>query len=84
MSSGVTMNEIEKRWTETAKALEGKTIKTVRYLTEEEADGWFSRSVVIFFDDGSYILPMSDDEGNDAGALRVSHDLIECEVLPVI
>ena len=78
------MNEIEQRWTKTAKILEGKTISKVRYFTEEEAEGWFGRPIVIFFDDGSYIFPQSDDEGNDAGALGVSHDLVKCEVLPVI
>ena len=80
------MTEVEKRWTKTAKILEGKTISEVRYLTEEERDdlGWFSRPIVIFLDDGSYIFPQSDDEGNDAGALGVSHDLVKCEVLPVI
>tara|TARA_R100000963_G_C4619841_1_gene87675 strand:- start:204 stop:440 length:237 start_codon:yes stop_codon:yes gene_type:complete len=78
------MTEVEKRWTKTAKILEGKTISEVRYLTEEERDdlGWFSRPVVIFLDNGEYIFSMSDDEGNDAGALATSFD--DVAVLPVI
>ena len=53
------------------KFLKGKTIKGVEYLTQKEADDsmWYSRPVVIVFTDGSYIIPMSDDEGNDGGSM---------------
>jgi hypothetical protein len=51
----------------------GKTIKAVRPLTREEKDnyGWSGSEVpfVIFFEDRSWVIPMSDDEGNGAGAL---------------
>ena len=52
----------------------GKTIRFVRYLTEEEAEnmGWDSRPLVIYFEDGGFIIPQSDDEGNDGGALYLS------------
>lgn len=78
------MTEVEKRWLKTATILKGRKIVGVRYLTEEERDdlGWFSRPVVIFLDNGEYIFPMSDDEGNDAGALATSFD--DVAVLPVI
>ncbi len=51
--------------------LQGKRVIEVRYLTSEEARAmdWYSRCLVILFDDGSYIFPSRDDEGNDAGAL---------------
>ena len=73
------------RWEWTARnMLVGKTIAAVRYMTEEEAaDSYFDSSpIVIIFDDGSYIFPMRDDEGNDAGALATSDE--ENPTLPVI
>ena len=56
------------------KKLEGKRIKEVRYLTDEEANniGWEYKPLVIILQDGNYLFPMSDDEGNDAGALATS------------
>lgn len=59
-------------WTEkAAKLLVGKTVRSVRYMSVEEADnlGWESQPLIIEFSDGSYIFPQADDEGNDAGAL---------------
>jgi len=59
----------------------GKTVAGVRYLTKEESEQamFYSRPLAIIFSDGSYIVPMSDDEGNDGGALMTSS-----EKLPVI
>ena len=69
---------------EARKILVGRTIAAVRYMTEEEAaDSDFDSSpIVIIFDDGSYIFPMRDDEGNDAGALATSNE--DTPTLPVI
>jgi len=70
----------EQKWVEQiSKFLVGKTIKTVRYLTAEEADDWYERPIAIVFDDGSFIVPMADDEGNNGGAMYTSE-----ESLPVI
>jgi hypothetical protein len=63
------------RWEHRCSAsLVGKTIKSVRYqYTCEMKDmGWSKKSLVIFFTDGSYIFPSSDDEGNNAGTLFTS------------
>ena len=40
-------------------------------MTEQEMNdfGWYNRSIVIFFTDGSYMIPQQDNEGNGAGAL---------------
>ena len=61
------------------KAYQGKKIVNVRYMSDEERDayGWTHKPMVIFFDDGSYLFPMSDDEGNEAGALCTSHDNLQ-------
>ena len=55
------------------KQLCGKKIVFVRYMTPEEAEssGWYYQPLLIFFDDGSAICPMSDDEGNESGSLSV-------------
>ena len=72
MKQNETKAEQTKRWVKYAeKHLLGKKVVKVRYLTDDEADnlGWRSRSIVIFFDDGTYVFPSADDEGNNAGAL---------------
>jgi len=63
--------ETEKIWTKKCRVLIGKKIVNVRYLTKKEMEylGWYSKSLVIFFDDGTYIYPSQDDEGNDGGSL---------------
>ena len=72
-----------KHWTEKAnKLLLGKQITEVRYLDKEEAKKfmWDNRPVVFQLDDGTWIIPMRDDEGNDGGSLAVGPD----ETLPVL
>lgn len=50
--------------------LKGKTIRGVRWMNQEEADGlgFYSKPMVILFTDGSLMYFQSDDEGNDGGA----------------
>jgi hypothetical protein len=63
---------LEQQWINYGKQhLEGKTVESVRYMTKDEMDelGWYSRSIVIHFTDGTVIFPSADDEGNNAGAL---------------
>ena len=63
---------VQQKWTRFAmKKLLGRKVAQVRYLTlEEQQDmGWLNNPLVIIFDDGSFIFPMADDEGNNAGAL---------------
>ena len=52
----------------------GKTITKVGYLSQQEADslGWSKRPLVIYFNDGTYIGAMADDEGNNGGAYFTS------------
>lgn len=75
MAKKVTVDEF---WNKRAKVLVGKTIKEVRYMTDEEATEamWYNKPLVIFFTDGTYIYPMADDEGNDGGALYGSDGLM--------
>ena len=79
---------IRENWnTKTKKFLVGKTVKTARYLTKEElidcfGDDTYKVPLVIEFTDGSWIFPMSDDEGNNGGALATSDEAMP--TIPVI
>jgi hypothetical protein len=44
--------------------------------------GWDKSGIVLMLDDGTYIYPSRDDEGNGAGALFTSH--ADLPVIPVI
>lgn len=79
-----TKNNI-KTWSDKAeKLLVGRNIVGVRYLNDEEMQslGWTYRAPVLILDDGALILPSSDDEGNEAGALFTTYD--ELPTIPVI
>jgi hypothetical protein len=72
----------EDRWIGLAKAeLLNKKITTVRYMHQHEMlqFGFHKRPVVFQLEDGNWIVPMMDDEGNDGGALSTSK-----MVLPVL
>lgn len=61
-------------WTNVARThLEGRTIKSAGYLTNEEANelGWTDRSVILTLDNGTHVILQSDDEGNNAGSAQV-------------
>jgi hypothetical protein len=77
--------KLHEAWNEKAKGfLVGKTIKSVRYMNDVEMEDfmWSNKPVIITFTDGSYIIPMRDDEGNNGGALFTSDDNLD--VFPVI
>ena len=76
---------LAERWNKKASDfLVGKTIKSVRYMTDDEMEDmmWHSKPVIIDFTDGSWIIPQRDDEGNDGGALYTSDETLS--VIPVI
>lgn len=73
-------------WAKVGKLLVGKTVAKVEWQSKEdmEASDWYSRPPVITFTDGSWIMPMADDEGNNGGALHMSlKDDYEHDILPV-
>ena len=63
------------------KLLLNRKIVKVEWMNTKEVDeiGWHSRPVCMQLDDGTWIFPMADDEGNDGGALAVGN----AETLPV-
>jgi hypothetical protein len=70
-------------WNERAEALIGKKIVEARYMTPEEveAQGWSQSVIVLIFDDGSYVFPSMDDEGNNGGALFGSSEEYDFPVI---
>ena len=61
------------------KFLKGKTIKGAHYMDKTEGEGWYNLPLVIELTDGTTIIPMADDEGNDGGALEFYHPDKELE-----
>lgn len=62
----------------------GRKIVAVRYMSDKEALAWMidSKPVIIKLDNGLILTPMSDDEGNNGGALYTNDD--HCDCLPTI
>ena len=76
------MKDAKKYWNKKANdLLVGRKIVKVEWMNDKEKDeiGWYSRPVCMQLDDGTWIFPMADDEGNDGGALAVGNS----ETLPV-
>ena len=83
-----TKEELKVKWQNFARnLLVGKTIKHVRYMNDDEMEdfAWHYAPVVITFTDGTMLVPQSDDEGNDGGALFYYNKKEKTqEVIPVI
>jgi len=66
-------------WTKRAnKLLLGRKIVKVEYMPVKESDDmmWDYQPVCFLLDNGSWIYPMKDDEGNDGGVLAVGQDML--------
>ena len=66
------------------KYLVGRTIVKVEYCTENLADeqGWHCQPIQILLDDGTWLTPTSDDEGNNGGVIHTN--IKELPIIPVI
>jgi hypothetical protein len=64
---------ITELWNKKAATLVGRRIVDAFYLTDDQAEamGFSSRPCVLALDDGTVLMPQSDDEGNDGGALAI-------------
>jgi hypothetical protein len=53
------------------KQLVGKKIASLRYMTKDECEvlGFHKSSIIIRLDDGTWLIPIADDEMNDGGSL---------------
>ena len=80
------MKNLTKRWNKQAKkVLLGRKIVQVKYVDSEEAEiyMWYLRPVSFTLDDGTRLVVMRDDEGNDGGALCYLNSDVD-DVLPVL
>ena len=44
--------------------------------------GWYSCPIIFQLEDGNWVIPQSDDEGNDGGAMHTTMNDLHC--IPVI
>ena len=76
---------IEQYWTDLiTKHLVGRKITKVEYIPTEEMEEnmWYKRPIAIRLDNGHWIVPMMDDEGNDGGAMSTTFK--DLSTIPVI
>ena len=81
----MTDKELTAYWNDRiSKILVGRKIIKVEYTSEENANeqGWDSRPVQIQLDNGVWLTPTSDDEGNNGGAIHTN--LKDNSVIPVL
>ena len=67
----------EAKWQKAvAGKLVGKTIKSVSFMTQDEADawGWSKRPLQIDLSDGHQLLISQDDEGNNGGSIFTTYE----------
>jgi len=72
-------NEYLDEWTKKIKThLVGRKIVDVEYMTSKEAEksGWYSRPICLLLDNGHWLVPMQDDEGNNGGAISTTFKLM--------
>jgi len=77
--------KMRKAWQDKAeKMLVGRKIVKVEWMTDKEAENnyWYSKPICMLLDDGTWIFPSSDDEGNNGGALFTTSKIENC--LPVM
>ena len=78
-------DKLEIQWIQRiSKLLVGKKIVKVEYMTQADAEeqGWYKRPRQIRLEDGTWLTPSQDDEGNDGGALFTSDE--DLPTIPVI
>ena len=70
------------------KVLLGRKIAKIEYLNDNrviykrDPMMWYKRPIAIILDDGNWLVPMADDEGNDGGAIATSYK--DLGTIPVI
>ena len=80
------MANLTEKWTKYAKKrlLDRKIVK-VEYMTSDECNEymWYKRPITFILDNGTRVIAMQDDEGNDGGVLTCLTEKSE-DVLPVL
>ena len=79
------IKDTEKYWTELVQEkLVGRKITRVEYMPKDECENilWQNRPISIQLDNGHWITPIMDDEGNDGGAISTTFG--DLGTIPVI
>ena len=72
------VQELRNKWTATAqKILVGRKIVEAKYCED-------TNFLFLVLDDGTQVMPVSDDEGNDAGALHIIDMADNFSILPTL
>lgn len=80
------MSKLTDKWNKVAeKMLLGRQIVRVEYMGKKECERymWYNRPITFILDNGTRVIAMKDDEGNDGGVLTCLTKTKE-EVLPVL
>tara|TARA_R100001126_G_scaffold25393_2_gene13380 strand:+ start:541 stop:798 length:258 start_codon:yes stop_codon:yes gene_type:complete len=80
------MANLTEKWTKYAKKrLLNRKIVKVEYMTSDECNEymWYKRPITFILDNGTRVIAMQDDEGNDGGVLTCLTEKSE-DVLPVL
>jgi hypothetical protein len=66
------------------KYLVGRQIVKIEYCSKKEMEHqcWHNRPIQILLDNGTWLTPTSDDEGNNGGAIHTN--IKELPIIPVI
>ena len=67
--------ELTEYWTKRVeKFLLGQKIIKVEYMSVEDAEemDWFNRPIQILLENGTWLTPQQDDEGNDGGSISTN------------
>ena len=78
-------DKLEIQWIQRiSKLLVGTKIVKVEYMNQADAEeqGWYKRPIQIRLEDGTWLTPSQDDEGNYGGALFTSDE--DLPTIPVI
>jgi hypothetical protein len=78
--------QCNKYWTKIAQnVLLGRQILKVEYMQDKECNDymWYKKPITFILDNGTRVIAMQDDEGNDGGVLTCLTKSKE-EVLPVL
>jgi hypothetical protein len=80
------MANLTEKWTKYAeKRLLDRKIVKVEYMKSDECNEymWYKRPITFILDNGTRVIAMQDDEGNDGGVLTCLTEKSE-DVLPVL
>jgi len=83
--SDIEKNNLELKWIKKiSNLLVGKKIVKIQYMTEKVAEeqGWYRRPIQIKLEDGTWLTPSQDDEGNDGGSIYTNIE--QLPIIPVI